>query len=237
MSVDPGSAAETAGLRVGDVITAVQGHPVVLTDWFRTRPLELAVTRRPAPPVEESQEPPTLPSGGDDDSAMGDASSSSREAVAPLPFHWSPERAVALPVRPTDGGDNDESVISTLTDDESVISSESDDEAAVPPSFLWAPAPEDPEPQLAEPRATPEAPSAERFEITPPAESAPIAPRRRKRRKIMPFLEKLVRLIQVRRRPAYDPYPDATPPARRRSPNLFSGPVKARRRVDIFCRR
>jgi hypothetical protein len=44
LSVDPGGAAETAGLRVGDVITAVQGHPVVLTDWFRTRPLELAVS-------------------------------------------------------------------------------------------------------------------------------------------------------------------------------------------------
>jgi hypothetical protein len=231
LSVDPGSAAETAGLRVGDVITAVQGHPVVLTDWFRTRPLELAVAGRPAPPVEESPEPPALPSGGDeispaprpsspkppgaaepaaldctpanarwaselvssfaagkkdapptyrnllaetrappveespepptlpsggnetrappveespeppalpsggdDDSTMGDALSSSREAVAPLPFRWSPERAVALPVRPPDGGDDDESVISTLTDDESVISSESDDEAAAPPA-------------------------------------------------------------------------------------------------------
>ena len=65
---------------------------------------------------------------------MGGASSSSPEAVAPLPFHWSPERAVALPVRPPDGGDDDGSVISTIRDDESVISSESDDEAAAPPA-------------------------------------------------------------------------------------------------------
>ena len=39
---------------------------MLLTDWFRTRPLELAVAGRPAPPVEESPEPPTLPSGGDE---------------------------------------------------------------------------------------------------------------------------------------------------------------------------